>query len=208
MILPFKTYLPVEVPPFANKERTYFRTKIQSGEKQHTLRMGDRWRPGLTIQFWLENPRYPQRDPKPFSLDHHLVSYWGQHRDQPAPLVSAIENWSMVFRTDVPLEEQHDFLYFCDQHWKHPKSAGADISNQVATRDGLTPKQFKYWFYKSIRDLEIEAMKLQGKWVKRKPLKDQPQWPHVISGKGQLIHWTNKLYFDDMAIKYTQKAKV
>lgn len=44
MLLGFKT-------KFSNGEPTNFKEKILSGEKRHTIRLGDRWKPGMNIHF-------------------------------------------------------------------------------------------------------------------------------------------------------------
>ncbi len=170
--------------------------------------MGDRWRPGMTIQFWEGNPRYPKFKPEPFTIPQEMASHWDKHKGEPSPLCSAIENWIMVFETIIPLQEQHEFLHFCDEKWKQPKSVPICMLSAIAHNDGLTLKQFKAWFYKSLMDLEIESMKLQGKWRRGKSFHEQPQRPSVISGKGQLIHWTDNIYFNDLATTYQAKTQV
>jgi len=205
MILTFKRYLPVTVPPFENKELTQFRINIMAGIKDHTFRLGDRWQPGHFIHFWEENPRTPQNTPAPFNIRPQLATHWGDQNGHAYPLCAATEIWKMSFDTEIPLEEQDQFLAIGNHETSH--TADELLISKVAYRDGLSVKQFKYWFFHLIKNLTIEGMRLQGKWVNRKPLLEQPEWPCTISAWGQIIHWTDNVYFNDTAKIYQKEAQ-
>ena len=196
MLLPFKRTL-------STGEGSDFVAKIRNQEKIHTFRLGSRWRPGLDIHFWDESPRNVHANPaaREFSIPNTSAEHWEKnHKDQWLPKCVCVENFDMTFYTDQLLQEQINFLSI----------GGRPVTNvwnitEIAKNDGLTLKQFRHWFYTAALDVTKEGMKLQGMWKKGVKIMDQPQLPQLIQVSGQIIHWTDKVYYPEMAQRIEDK---
>ncbi len=183
----------------ATQIKTEFPLKIRNQQKIHTFRFGDRWKPGHKIHFWDESPRNKKHfDPPPrqFTIPIESAHQWSDEdkKGKIYPLCYATETWDMIFHTTQPLMEQISFLSI----------GGYPITpiwhlTAVANNDGLTLSQFRAYFFHAIMENAIEGMKLEGKWVNRKKWHDQPELPNTITGTGQIIHWTDKIYYKDQA---------
>lgn len=197
MLLSFKRQLATKRPVRGKVQKTAliytnFPAKIRNQEKIHTFRFGDRWRPGLKIHFWDESPRNIYADPpaRAFTIPIDAAAHWSEEDEQGRifPLCAAVETWDMVFRTDQLLQEQINFLSIGGK----PIVKSWEVAS-IAKNDGLALAEFRAYFYNVLLEVAIEGLKLQGSYIDRAPITDQPL-PKLITGTGQIIHWTDKVY--------------
>jgi len=114
MILGFKQQFPDKTP-------TRFKEKILSGEKIHSIRAGDRWRPGMSIQM-----AYGVRT-KQYEQFNALVRHELEHCKSVQQLFMTNYQWLEVFVGDRELSPPE--------------------INDLLKNDGLTRKQFYDWFF-------------------------------------------------------------
>lgn len=164
MLLPFSRAHKDETP-------TNFRKKIQeTGTKYHTIRSGKRWKPGDIIHFWDGSPRNVRLNPRAseFFISHNA----NFSKDIP------IWAWDPVadpegkaIRIRVPIVEDIDIIAIPGQLLPAVYVGGDLLSDTrvgiLASRDGLSLKQFCTWFSKT------------------------PEF------SGQIIHWTNTLIYNE-----------
>lgn len=160
MILPFARQTPW-------KEETEFEYRIQTGIKIHTFRLGDRWKPGMFIDFWSENPRTANKNPYPFSIAEGKAAALGTTYRDGKPI-----RLPMVYATET------FYFEFPDEDKFILKIGSLFIDNDllydlVALQDGFSePLDFQRWF------------RLTAKKKKTKVL------------TGQVIHWTRHGIYD------------
>jgi len=176
---------------------TDFKNKIQIGTKIHSFRLGSRWQPGTKIHFYDTSPRaggerfninpvgYP-RVIRYYVYDNTLESYEnftlygnavmsGEEAHSVAvPIVMAVEEFCIAFHVNQWYEDSLDFLSIGGR-----LIYDLDELYDVCNSDGLSIKDFRQYFY--------DVWRQEG----QKPL------------KGQIIHWTDKLYTPGEAKKLT-----
>lgn len=158
----------------AHKDRvpTNFRQQIQDlGSKVHTIRAGKRWRPGDIIHFWDGSPRLKgsiDPDPEEFFIDidsrvGKKIPLWSWDPESDPDLDRA--------RVRVPIVEDIEIYSIPGQILPTVYIGGLKLSDSrigiLASRDGLTIKQFTDWF------------------------------SAVSHFEGQIIHWTNTLIYNE-----------
>lgn len=186
---------------FPWKEKTEFVRKIQEGIKQHTFRIGHRWKVGMKIHFWDQNPRSTMMmpKPKPFNVKVSRSNGWFENgktkfvndvneyafptmlvsQKEAVPVVSHIENWEMNLSYDVhnqlifQLRIEDQSVSYIQNHI-YSSTCPSFFLEDVAKRDGFdSPEDFIRWF---AWDLTINKN------------------INSLSMEGQIIHWTNKTY--------------
>ncbi len=177
MILSFKRQMPWG-------ESTNFKQKIKAGVKIHTFRLGDRWKPGMIIHFWEENPRVKTKNTAAFRLgNYERAEVWkqceykeeGKERIVDEPLCFAVEPFELTIK-ELPddgdrVNRKEVELKIGDLFIDTP-----EMLQLVAFNDGFNSfEEFISWF--SI-------------YFKKKG---------ITTGKGQVIHWTDQVYDTDTA---------
>lgn len=117
MLLGFKTIFP-------NGEPTNFKEKILSGEKIHTIRLGNRWEPGMKIHF--------ATDIRTKQCDIFKVG----------ECVSVQKIEILHFYPNIQILIDGNSVY---QHYICG-SIGFDFFKTLCKNDGLTTSQFDEWF--------------------------------------------------------------
>lgn len=189
---------------FPWKDKTEFVRKIQEGIKQHTFRIGHRWKVGMKIHFWDQNPRSTMMTPKPKAFTTKLghAASWKDNNgllitneelkrfDQLIPdhkryfpLVSHIENWKM----DIELHNETDYkfrLQIEDESVLYVVTPKMKLDCHGSTCPSFFLEEVaKRDGFDSPQDFV--------RWftwdVFKKNIKS-------LSMEGQIIHWTNKIY--------------
>ena len=189
---------------------TNFVQKIIQGEKIHTFRIGDRWRPGMFIDFWDESPRNKWADPKPewFGVGEPAgAKKWSFHPEKGMmlPMAVSIETWEMRFSRlhefwwftlviggvfkweaivyqNVPTGGPEEFMDIAFDKTNYESiSDPCEKLETIAKNDGLELLQFVKWFDHSSREKMLDVI------------------------KGQIIHWTDKAYCQETAWKMDEE---
>ena len=135
MILSFSRLTPWGTP-------TEFKEQIQTGGKIHTMREIPRWKPGIAVDFWQENPRNTHKNPEVFFIDKERAASWKKvERNSKIihlPVCCATEQVEMTFFSDEKVQIKIGSFFIDDEN----------LFNLFARQDGFPePYDMIRWFW-------------------------------------------------------------
>lgn len=186
-------------------DKTEFVRKIQQGIKQHTFRIGHRWKVGDKIHFWDQNPRSTMINPKPsrFNIPIGMAEKWIDQnglvcdgdkisvvkkfipeQSLAVPIVSHIENWKI----EVNRYNRLDYTF------------RLTIGDQSILYS-FTPQLNLICHGTTLNYFTLEEVSNRDGFDSREDFIRWFAWDiltkkniNSLSMEGQVIHWTNNTY--------------
>lgn len=205
---------------------TNFESKISGGweipaTKKHTMRLGDRFKPGGKIHFWMGNPRNKHQHPwiHGFNLnDPRHAHYWWKHdtitrgdhlKSNPGanqfswppehhamvPVVCAVERFKLLFDAMPPTPFDQAFfvyLFIGEKLWECTYTINMEPFSHEAT---VEYKNEQVPFEDIAHNDGFDNVEDFCRFFLHQCEKNGRQKSATMMGiEGQLIHWTNMAY--------------
>lgn len=188
------------------EQNTEFERRIKRGEKIHTIRKGDRWKPGTKIHFWMGTPRNPGSDPQRFFVNLDVSEFWVHQWGKERPVIQTKDFLRMrgLNLFDPPNTEYYlpavanvEKIIIRNLRGEWPtvqvgrKMLTAAEIVTLSQNDGFElVEDFFDWFRKPVRVIAYWS-DVKGKHVYKNEVPDEFE--------GQIVHWTTHLYNPETA---------
>lgn len=192
------------------EHNTEFERKIKRGEKIHTIRKGNRWKPGTKIHFWMGTPRNPSSDPQKFFVNLDVSEFWIHQWGKEKPVIQTKEFLRMrgLNLFDPPNTEYYlpavanvEKIIIRNLHGEWPtvqvgrKMLTASEIVTLSQNDGFDlVEDFFDWFRKPVRVID-SFNEITGKYRYKNEVPNELE--------GQIVHWTAFVYDSETASKLT-----
>lgn len=192
------------------EQNTEFEYRIKRREKIHTIRKGNRWKPGMKIHFWMGTPRNPGSDPQRFFVDLYVCEFWVHQWGKEKSIVQTKDflNNRGLDLFDPPNTEYYlpavanvEKIIIRNLRGEWPtvqvgrKMLTAAEIALLSQNDGFDlVEDFFDWFRKPVRVIAYWN-EVKQKHVYKNEVPDEFE--------GQIVHWTSCLYDPETAAKLT-----
>ena len=192
------------------EHNTEFERRIKRGEKIHTIRKGNRWKPGMKIHFYIGTPRNPSSDPQRFFVNLDVADFWVHQWGKEKPVVQTKD---FLIMRGLNLFDPPNIEYYLPAVANVEKIIIRNLRGEWPTvqvgrkiltaaeivtlsqNDGFElVEDFFDWFRKPVRVIAYWS-DVKGKHVYKNEVPDEFE--------GQIVHWTAFVYDSETAEKLT-----